>query len=42
MMTARRVAINFKIHFRAFAAANPVTLHFLKRIRPVNRVEVLN
>ena len=32
---------NRKIHFRAFAAANPVPLHFLERIAPVNRVEVV-
>ena len=31
---------NFEIHFRAFAAANPVPLHFLERIAPVNRVEI--
>ena len=31
---------DLKIHFRAFAAANPVPLHFLERIGPVNRVEV--
>ena len=33
-------SINFKNNFRAFAAANPVPLHFLERIAPVNRVEV--
>ena len=31
---------NLKIHFRAFAAADPVSLHFLERIAPVNRIEI--
>ncbi|OQB93057.1 MAG: hypothetical protein BWX84_00692 [Verrucomicrobia bacterium ADurb.Bin118] len=32
---------NRKIHLRPFAAPNPVPLHFLERIAPVNRIEVL-
>src|ERR1039457_2554524 len=32
--------INWKIYLRPIAAANPVPLHFLERIAPVNRVEV--
>ncbi len=30
-----------KVHLRAFAAADPVPLHFLERIAPVDGVEVL-
>ena len=29
------------MHFRAFAAADPVPLHFLERIGPIDRVEIV-
>ena len=42
-VAARRSAPirNCKVHLRAFAAADPVPLHFLERIAPVDGVEVL-
>ena len=33
-------ARDLKIHLRSFAPPNPVPLHFLERIAPVNRVEI--
>ena len=31
---------DFKIHFRAFATADPIPLHFLERMTPVNAFEI--
>ena len=33
--------VDFKIHLRAIAPADPISLHFLQRMGPIDRIEVV-